>query len=79
MLDDNNLEIAGYNLIRTGGASNSKRGAFCVFYKRSLALRLVNVHYLKECSIFEILIGTKLCYFISLYRSLSSPQTPLKN
>ena len=34
-------------------------------------MRLIDVHYLKECLIFEILIGGKLCNFISLYRSPS--------
>ena len=29
----------------------------CVYYERSLALRLIDVHYLQECLIFEILIG----------------------
>ena len=66
-LDDKNLEIAGYNLLSADHASNSKRGGVCVYYKGSLALRLIDVHYLQECLIFEILIGGKLCNFISLY------------
>ena len=70
-LDDENLHIAGYNLLRADHASNSKRGSVCVYYKSSLALRLIDVHYLQECLIFEILIGGKSCNFISLYRSPS--------
>ena len=70
-LDDENLHIAGYNLLRADHASNSKRGRVCVYYKSSLALRLIDVHYLQECLIFEILIGGKSCNFISLYRSPS--------
>ena len=38
-LDDENLHIAGYNLLRADHASNSKRGGICVYYKSSLALR----------------------------------------
>ena len=34
-------------------------------------MRLIDVHYLQECLIFEILIGRKSCNFISLYRSPS--------
>ena len=34
-------------------------------------MRLIDVHYLQECLIFEILIGGKSCNFISLYRSPS--------
>ena len=70
-LNDENLAITGYNLLRADHASNSKRGGVCVYYKSSLALRLIDVHYLQECLIFEILIGGKSCTFISLYRSPS--------
>ena len=70
-LDDENLASIGYNLLRADHASNSKRGGVCVYYKSSLALRLINVHYLQECLIFKILIGGKSCNFISLYRSPS--------
>ena len=70
-LDDKNLEIAEYNLLRADYAFNSKRGGVCVYYKTSLALRLINVRYLQECLIFEILISRNLCNFISLYRSPS--------
>ena len=34
-------------------------------------MRLIDVHYLQECLVFEILIGGKLCNFISLYQSPS--------
>ena len=67
-LNDGNLAITGYNLLRADHASNSKRGGVCVYYKSSLALRLTDVHYLQECLIFEILIVGKSCNFISLYQ-----------
>ena len=70
-LDDENLAITGYNLLRSDHASNSKRGGVCVYYESPLAMRLIDVHYLQECLIFEILIGGKSCNFISLYRSPS--------
>ena len=70
-LDDENLHIPGYNLLKADHASNSKRGGVCVYYKSSLALRLIDAHYLQECLIFETLIGGKSCNFISLYRSPS--------
>ena len=34
---DENLEIAGYNLLRADHAFNSKRGGVCVYYKSSFA------------------------------------------
>ena len=70
-LNNENLEIAGYNLLGADHPSNTKRGGVCAYYKSSLTLRLIDVHYLQECLIFEILIGGKSCYFISLHRSPS--------
>ena len=46
--DDDNLKIAGYNLIRADHPSNSIRSGFCIYYKHSLAFKLSNIHYLKE-------------------------------
>ena len=70
-LDDENLAITGYNLLRPNHASNSKRGGVCVYYESPLAMRLIDVHYLQECLIFEILICRKSCSFISLFWSTS--------
>ena len=71
VVDDNNLGIAGYILSRADHASNSKRGGACIYYKRPVALRLIDVHYLQEFLIFEIVIGGEICNFISLYSSSS--------
>ena len=40
--DDENLEIAGYNLGREDHLSDSKCGGVCVYYKSSLAFRVIN-------------------------------------
>ena len=69
--DDDNLKIAGYNLIRADRPSNTKRGCVRIYYKHSLAFKLSNIHYLKKCMSFEISSGGKICNFISLYRSPS--------
>ena len=37
-------------------------------------MRLLSVQYLQECTNFELNIGGKICYFISLYRSPSQTQ-----
>ena len=66
--DDENLAFTEYHLLKADHASNSKRGSVCAYYKNSLALRLIDVHYLQECLISEILIGGKSCNFISLFR-----------
>ena len=81
--DDENLEIAGYNLVREDHPSNSKRGGVCVYYKSSLPFRVINVKYLQESISFELRIGGKCCKFSWLYRSPSQTEdefeTFLKN
>ena len=42
--DDDNLKIAGYNLIRADHPSNTKQSGICIYYKHSLAFRLLNIH-----------------------------------
>ena len=51
--DDENLEIAGYNLVIEDHPSNSKGGGVCVNYKSSLPFRVINVKYLQEPVSFE--------------------------
>ena len=60
--DDNNLEISGYNLIRSDHPSNNKRGGICIYYKHFLPLRILDVQYLQECINFEMKIGDKDSY-----------------
>ena len=69
--DDKNMEISGFNLIRSDHPSNNKRGGICIYYKHLLPLRILNVQYLQECINFEMKIGKKVCNFISLSRSTS--------
>ena len=68
-LDDKNLEIYGYNLLRADHASNSKSGGVCVYYKSSLALKFIDVYYLQECLVFVISVPGELYNFLSLYQS----------
>ena len=49
-----------------------------MYYKSSLALRLIDVHYLQECLFFEILVCGKTCNFISLYRLPSQSSDSFK-
>ena len=64
--DDSNLEIPGYNLVRCYHTSNN--------YKNYLPLRIIVINYLNECVKFELTVGEKFCYFITLYGSLSQSQ-----
>ena len=73
-LDNDNLVISGYNLIRSDHPSNTKRGGACLYYKNYLPLRVLNISYLKQCLNFELQIGDKSGTFIALYRSPSQSQ-----
>ena len=72
--DDSNLEIPGYNLVRSDHPSNKKRRGVCIYYESYLPLRIININYLNECVGFELMVGDKLCNFIALYRSPSQLQ-----
>ena len=72
-LDDDNLVISGYNLIRSDYPSN-----VCLYCKNYLPLRVLNISYLKECLNFELKTGDKSCNFIALYRSPSKSQDDFK-
>ena len=72
--DNDNFEIPGYNLVCSDHRSNNKRGGFCIYYKASLSLRLIDICFLQECITFEVMMGDKQCNFIALYRSPSQNQ-----
>ena len=72
--DNDNLEIPGYNLVRSDHPSNNKRAGVCIYYKASLHLRVIDICFLQECIIFEVMIGHKQCNFVALYRSPSQDQ-----
>ena len=61
----------GYNLVRTDHSSRSERGGVCIYYKNSLKLRVLNIHYLQEIKNIEIIYLEKLSNVISLHRSPS--------
>ena len=71
---NDNLEISGYNLIRSDYPSNSKRRGACICYKNFLHLRVLDIQYLHECINIELKIGGKLCYVIALCRLRSQAQ-----
>ena len=63
--------IEGYNLIRSDHPSNIKRGGVCINYKKSLAVRTVNITSLTECLVCEVTIQNKKGYVAVVYRSPS--------
>ena len=84
---DSNLQVPGYNFVRTDDPSITNSRVVCLYYKCSLRLKVINVSYLQECIFeciiqecnFEIKIGNKTCNFASLYRSPSQTKNKLEN
>ena len=72
--DNDKLQISGYTLIRCDYPSNTKRGGFCIYYRSSLPLRVINISYLHRYLSFDLQIGDKICNFVALYRSPSQSQ-----
>ena len=77
-LDDNNLIISGYNLIRSDHPSNTKRGGVCLYYKHFLPLRVLNISYLKESLNFELKVGLSRSKKIGIC-FIESPLKVIKN
>ena len=57
--DEEDLRLDGHNLIRSDHPSNTKRGGVCIYYKESLAVRLVDITSLHECLVCEVTIQKK--------------------
>ena len=68
--NDANLDLTGYNLVRTNHhPSNTRKCGICNHINDYLPLKLSNIQYLQESINLEIIIGDKKWNFISLYRS----------
>ena len=68
---DKNLMLEGHNLIRSDHPSNTKKGGVFIYYKESLAVRLVDITFLHECIVCELTIQNKKEYVAVMYRSPS--------
>ena len=62
------------NYLESDHPSNTKRGGVCIYYRNALLLKILGIHYLQECINFKIMIGGKLCRFVSIYRSPNQSQ-----
>ena len=74
---DDNLNIPGY-MSRGDHRSGNRRGGVCIYYKESLPFKMFR-NYLQECICFDLKIGSKLCTFVSLYRSPSQSANEFEN
>ena len=76
---DSNLQILGYNFARIDHPSNTKCGGVCPYYECLLPLNVIDISYLQECINFVVKIGSKICNFVSLYRSPSQTKDEFEN
>ena len=51
---DNILHMEGYNLIRTDHSDNIKRGGACLYFKKSLPLRKIELSRITECLLCKV-------------------------
>ena len=70
--DEDRIKIDGYNLIRSGNPSDSKKGGVCIYYKEHISLiKGDDICTLDNCVVIEIRSQNEKCFLSSLYRSPS--------
>ena len=52
--DDDIVHMEGYNLIRADHPDNIKRGGVCLYFKKGLALRKIELSHITECLLCEV-------------------------
>ena len=67
----NDLNLNGYSLLRANHPSNVKRGGVWIYYKKTLALKVISTPYLNESLLCEVTIGSKKYIIGTVYRSPS--------
>ena len=63
------MQFTDYILIRADHAGNKKGGGVCIFYKETLAVRIVNSLNLNECIVCEVSIQINKVYIGVIYKS----------
>ena len=69
--DDNILHIEGYNLIRPDHPDNIKRGGICLLQKGFSFLRKIELSYITECLLCEVIVKGQVDFIIVSYHSPS--------
>ena len=63
--------MEGYNLIRADHLDNIKRGEVCLHFKRSLALRKIELSHVTEYLLCEVNVKGQVGFITVSYRSPS--------
>ena len=66
--EDDDLRINGYKLIRMDHPLNTKRNGICMYYKESSVVKMINVSYLQECLLYEVMIDNIRGCIALIYR-----------
>ena len=71
-IDNHNLQIEGYTILRCDNPNHVSRGGVCVYHKSDLSIRsLPDATKLNECMVFEVKVGRCKCIITALYHSPS--------
>ena len=73
-LDDCNLSIQGYSLIRVAHPDDVKRGGVCLYFKENLTLKFIDNSFIAQCIVCEITLQNQKNYVVT-YRSPSQTIT----
>ena len=61
--------MEGYNLIRADHPDNIKRGGVFLYFKKSLALRKIELSHMTKCLLCEVNVEGQVGFIIASYRS----------
>ena len=61
----------GYNLIRVDHPNNINRGRVCLYFKKSLTLRNIELYHNTECQLYEVSVKGQVGFIIVSYCSPS--------
>ena len=67
--ENNDLNLNGYSFLRVDHPSNAKREGVCIYYKETLAPKMMSIPYLNESLLCDVTIRSKMCVIGTVYRS----------
>ena len=67
--DDDQSAFPGYNLIRADNPNNIKSRRVCIYYRKTLPVKVINVNVLNESLVCELSFGSCHVCLVSIYRA----------
>ena len=68
-LQNDDDSLVGYKLIRAGNPRDLKRGGVCIYFKKSVSIKVLSITNLHECLVCELFLNSRRSHIVSLYRS----------